>query len=171
MASPRCAVTSTSMSQSSRPAALAKLSPTTVFLSRIIRPLDSLASPSSFSEHSMPNDLTPRSSAGFISRPHGRFAPILATGTISPSAMFLAPHTIVSFSEAQSRVQTVSFSAFGCFSILSILPQTTFSRPLARYSTASTLSPPMVISAAILAGSSPSRSTNCFSELSNIFIL
>ncbi|EKD68447.1 MAG: hypothetical protein ACD_47C00622G0002 [uncultured bacterium] len=142
------------------PMTRAKASPTVAFLSSIRRPLDSLARPSSFSEQSIPNDFTPRSSAGFISRPQGRCAPIFATGTISPSAMFFAPQTIVSFSKTVSRVHTVSFSALGCFSILRIFPVTTFSRPFPRYSTASTFRPPMVMSAAIFSGAMPSKFRN-----------
>ncbi len=63
-----------------------------------IKPSALSASPNSFSEHSIPNDSTPRNFAGLILKSPGNTAPTLASGIIRPGRTFVAPQTICNVS-------------------------------------------------------------------------
>ena len=71
---------------------------------RIRRPAASSERPSSWPEHSIPSDPTPRSLRRMISRPPGKIAPTGASGTRSPTAKLCAPHTISSGAAPASTV-------------------------------------------------------------------
>ena len=79
------------------------------------RPLASSSMPSSFAEHSIPRDSTPRIVARLIATPPGSTAPSSAHGASMPTAALGAPHTIASASgPPTSTVHTRRRSAFGC---------------------------------------------------------
>ena len=68
--------------------------PTGASAANSIKPLASAAKPSSFSEHNMPKDSTPRSLAFLIVKePSGIVAPILAKGNFPPATTLGAPQT------------------------------------------------------------------------------
>src|SRR5512135_1109840 len=120
------------------------LCPTTASAASTIRPALSSASPSSFSEHIMPKEATPRTLACLISMP-GSFAPTSAHGAFMPTVTFCAPHTMVSGSACPtSTVNTFKRSASGCLSLVSTCATTTFSKAGATGTMASTSSPAMV---------------------------
>ena len=69
------------------------LCPTTASLSNSNSPVASALMPSSFDEHIMPKDSTPRTLACLIEMP-GNSAPTKAQGAIKPGRALAAPHTI-----------------------------------------------------------------------------
>ena len=79
------------------------------------KPALSAAKPSSFSEHSMPNDSKPRTLACLIAIP-GKAAPTSAHGTLIPTRALAAPQTICKISAPILTLQTCKRSASGCFS-------------------------------------------------------
>ena len=88
------------------------------------KPVLSAAKPSSFSEHSMPNDSTPRTLACLIAIP-GNTAPTNAHGTLMPTRALVAPQTICNCSPPIFTLQTCKRSASGCFSAEMISAMTT----------------------------------------------
>src|SRR5574340_767862 len=105
----------------------------------------SSASPSSFAEHSMPNDSTLRTLACLILKSPGSTAPMRAHGTLTPAATFAAPHTIVSGCASPTFTwHTFSRSALGCLTTSSTSATTTLLNAGATPSSASTSSPAMV---------------------------
>src|SRR5439155_20983706 len=100
--------------------------PTVAPLSSTSNPEASSESPSSFAEHSMPCDSTPRIDAGVIGTPPGSFAPTSAQGTTMPGAALGAPQTIDNGAALPtSTLHTVNRSALGWRSTLRSLPTTT----------------------------------------------
>src|SRR5574340_617927 len=105
----------------------------------------SSASPSSFSEHSMPNDSTLRTLACLILKSPGSTAPMRAHGTLTPAATFAAPHTIVSGCASPTFTRhTFKRSALGCLTTSSTSATTTLLNAGATASSASTSSPAIV---------------------------
>ena len=72
----------------------------------------------------MPWLSVPLSEVLLISR-FGSLAPTFASGAFMPTRTFGAPHTTCTFEAPLFTRQTVSLSAFGCFSTESTSPTTT----------------------------------------------
>ena len=107
-------------------------------------PALSAAKPSSFSEHIIPNDSTPRTLACLISKP-GNTAPTKAHGALIPTRAFLAPQTICSGSAAPIfTLSSCNRSASGCFSALIISAITTLVNSAPTPSRPSTSKPAIV---------------------------
>ena len=119
--------------------------PSFVSAGRMSRPAESSVMPSSFAEQSMPKLSTPRSAACLISMPLGSFAPTVASGTLSPTLKFFAPHTTWNSAEPpMSTCVTDSLSALGCCTDSRICATTTPRRPSPGRSTPSISSPAAV---------------------------
>ena len=120
-------VTSTSRTSVSRPKSSTTSSPGSTAASSCMIPSSnqSAGSASSSAEIIMPCEATPRIvRASIVS--WGSFAPIVATAIRCPAATFVAAVAIVNgCSRATSTRATSRRSAFGCFSTLSIRPETT----------------------------------------------
>ena len=67
----------------------------------------------------MPSLSAPRIFARVISMPPGMTVPSVASGTIMPAATLGAPQTMRSSAPPASTRQSLSLSAFGCFSAAS----------------------------------------------------
>src|SRR6185312_13477307 len=152
------------------------------------RPEASASMPSSFAEHSMPDDSTPRSFAALIATPPGRspsapeamdgregppgsVAPTIASGTLMPTRALGAPQTICSGSPCPtSTLHTCSRSASGCFSAATISATTTPARSSPSGVSSSTSSPAMVSAWASWARSAL-ISTSSRSQFSENFML
>ena len=94
--------------------------PTGASSGRIQMPSWLLPMPSSRCEQHMPQLVTPRSLDFLILKSPGSTAPMVATGTLIPCAMFGAPHTICTGSPAPtSTVTTCMWSLSGCCSHVS----------------------------------------------------
>ncbi len=150
--SPRFGVISTSRSQSERPRASASGWPSVVSAGRIMIPADSSASFSSCSEQSIPSELRPRIFAFLISTPLGSTAPIFASATTSPAAMFLAPQTMSNSAAPSVTRQRERRSAPGCWLFSRIFAVTTFSNPSPRNRQEDTSTPAMVSASWTCAG-------------------
>jgi len=137
---------------------------------RIIRPEDSLARPSSTSEQSIPSETSPLILLFNILVPLGRCAPGRASGTRSPSFIFLAPQTIAWVLSPVLTEQSVSLSALGWGFIESIRATTTLSSPFPSLEIPSTSRPAVISVSASLSGEM-SMSTKSLSQFRDIFII
>ena len=141
----RLGVKSTSIDTSSRSKYFLKSSPTGASVASSINPSAFSAMPSSFAEHNIPNDSTPRSLAFLILKLPGNTAPITATGIFKSKRTFEAPQTIESNSSAAtSTLQRRNLSASGCGSTETTCPTSTPLKSPATGSTASTSKPASV---------------------------
>ena len=102
------------------------LTPNGVFGGSMRSPDDSSLRPSSTSEHNMPSESIPKMPRRAICMPFGIVVPSVASGTTSPSLMFVAPHhTWRSTPSPVSTKHLVTFAASGCFSMRLIRAVTT----------------------------------------------
>src|SRR3989338_1159721 len=144
--------------------------PTGASLDSNHRPWLSVASPSSFSEHSMPNDSTLRTLACLMAKSPGSTAPMRAHGTFKPTATFAAPHTMVSGCASPTFTwHTFKRSALGCLTTSSTSATTTLSNAGATASSASTSSP-AIVSACANASLDNSGFTQVLNQFSENFI-
>ena len=102
--------------------------------------------PSSFAEHNMPKDSTPRSFAAVMALSPGSFAPTVASAVFNPARAFAAPQTICSSSPLPPArtLHTCSLSACGWRAASTISATTTPSNGGAAVSMASSSKPDMV---------------------------
>ena len=138
---------------------------------KIIIPLESLPSPSSSSEQSIPLDSTPLIFPFFMTKSSAILAPICASATLSPALWLGAPHTICKTSFPLSTLQIVRWSESGCISFSTIFAVTTFSRFSPFTSIFSTSCPIIVKAFSSSLISIPSKSIYCFSQFNEISIL
>ena len=96
MASPRFGVTLSSRISSSSCRYARRSLPTGASAGSSRMPSEVSARPSSFAEHNMPKDSTPRSFAALMALSPGSFAPTVASAVLSPARAFAAPQTICS---------------------------------------------------------------------------
>ena len=171
-ASARLGVTLTSRTSSTAPMEMARSSPGSDEGDRIKIPSPCSPSPISGSLHSMPGDITPRTSRASRVLPPGSRAPGCAQHTRFPGGGTLgAPHT-TSSSRLPARTRTIrSLSALGCGRMSSTSATTTpdNSRPLG--SMPSTSSPWPVNALATRSASVPGgSSTSSRSQFNEIFM-
>ena len=96
-------------------------SPSGVVGGKITMPSESSASPSSLSEHSIPSESIPKIPRRAISIPLGMVVPSVASATMSPSVMLVAPHhTWRTSPSPASTKHRVTLAASGCFSVRTI---------------------------------------------------
>src|SRR5688572_30661244 len=138
--------------------------------SRTRRPDASSSSPSSFAEHNMPCDKTPRTDDSAIAVPFGSIAPGRASGAYMPTAAFGAPQTTLTGDPLPaSTLHTRRRSAFGCASTLAMRATTTLSSAGPAGSRASTSSP-AIVSASARTGESIAGFAIVRSQFSENFI-
>ena len=119
--------------------------PTGASSGKINSPACSSLSPSSRAEHNIPNDSTPRSLDFLIRKSPGNTAPMVANGTLTPTATLGAPQTICSGSPVPlSTVATRSLSASGCGFSANTFATTTLEKGGAAAIILSTSNPAMV---------------------------
>src|SRR5688572_10104805 len=108
-------------------------------------PSEVSARPSSFAEHNMPKDSTPRSLAAVMSLSPGSLAPTVASAAFNPARAFCAPQTIWMSSLPLVRtLHTCSLSACGWRTASTISATTTPLNAGAAVSRASSSKPHMV---------------------------
>ena len=167
--SARLGVSLSSKLASGRPRYAASGEPTGASAGSSSRPDASASMPSSFAEHSMPCESTPRSLAALMAMPPGSVAPTVASGAFRPGRALGAPQTICTVPAPVATWHTCRRSASGCFSQERISATTTPSRP-SPSTCASSTSRPMAVSRADSSSRDAETVTCSRSQLSGNFM-